>query len=105
MTVRQARERVDKKRPPRSFSAQPGSSSGRRKPAVAVSQDPKPDTAASIDPVDANPSDGLRVDKTDGGAYGLDDFISVYGGTRTNPPPEWALAETAGDAPHLHWHR
>ena len=66
----------------------------------------KPDTATSIDPVDADApahrSDGLRIDKTDGGAYELDDFISVYGGNRTNPPPEWALAETAGDAPSSH---
>ena len=39
-----------------------------------------------------NRKEELRLDDSDGQPYNLDSFIEVYGGSHTNPPPEWTQA-------------
>ena len=51
-------------------------------------------TAAAGSPADALME--TRVDVSDGVAYPLDSFVEVYGGSRAQPPQEWADAKRAG---------
>ena len=43
----------------------------------------------------------LRVDPTDGCAYGLEDFVEEYGGTVEDPPAEWFSAHPAPVPPSV----
>ncbi|CAK0910045.1 unnamed protein product, partial [Prorocentrum cordatum] len=49
-------------------------------------------------PPPAAPAEGeRRTDPADGGAYSLDEFVEVYGGSRERPPPNWLQASAPAE--------